>query len=260
MVLYETAPQAQRIPDRRLRSRLNGVYAGWTLTTDRADRFVLPATTSVTLVMKIEDSVLRPSQFVHGVRAGYSVIEGGCAPAYVELALSPLGAYQLFDMPTMHLTGELVDFGDVAGAAGRRLGDIIRDAATWDARFDAIDQFFLGRIDTARAVATEVAFAWQMLVASGGTAPIGSICREVGWSHKHLISRFRQQVGLAPKLAGRVIRFERVAHQVTRRPAPDWGRIAADCGYADQAHMIRDFAEFAGTTPTAASQSRLAVR
>lgn len=226
-------------------------YTGWRRPPDRLDRFVLPARASVQVVMKVEDSVVRPPEFVHGPPTGFSVIDGGCAPKYVEVELSPLGAYRLFGMPMHHLAGQLVDLADILGQDGRRLGNIVRDAATWSERFHEIDRHLLDRLDAAPPVAAEVAFAWKLLRDSGGNASIRSVCREVGWSHKHLITRFREQVGLTPKRAARTIRFERALRRVGRADRPDWVTLAAVCGYSDQAHLIRDFREFAGTTPTA---------
>lgn len=201
--------------------------------------------------MKVEDSAVRPPEFVHGVPTGFSVIDGGCAPKYVEVELSPLGTYRLFGMPMHHLAGQLVDLVDILGQHGRRLGNIVRGAATWSERLQEIDRCLLDRMDIAPPVAGEVEFAWRRLVASGGSASIRAVCREVGWSHKHLITRFREQVGLTPKRAARTIRFERVLRRVGRTDRPDWAALAAVCGYSDQAHLIRDFREFAGTTPTA---------
>ncbi len=84
---------------------------------------------------------------------------------------------------------------------------------------------------------------------SGGTSRIGEIAREVGWSHKHLITKFKQQVGVAPRLAARLLRLSRVWRLV--ESGHDWARIAAESGYADQSHLVREFRKFTGTTPTA---------
>ena len=73
----------------------------------------------------------------------------------------------------------------------------------------------------------------------------------MGWSHKHLIAKFRQQVGLAPKRAARLVRFERVLRRIDHQRAPDWGMVAADLGYADQSHLVREFGAFTGTSPAA---------
>lgn len=245
------APVA-RAPDPRLDSIVACRYVGWTLRPDRMDRFVVPAHTSVQLVLKVEHSAVRPPEFVHGAAIRHTEFEGGCAPRYLQIELTPLGAYRAFGIPMHHVAGELVDLADVLGRDSRRLGDRIRDAGTWDERFDAIDRFLLGRVAAAPVVAGGVAFAWRRLVASGGAAPIRAICREVGWSHKHLISRFRQQTGLTPKRAARVIRFERVLRRIAGAARMDVAQLAAECGYSDQAHLTREFAEFAGMTPGAA--------
>ena len=218
-------------------------YTGWLLTPDRSGTFVLPATTSVTLVLKLADSAHRPPEFVNGVQPSYAVIGGGCSPRYVQVALSPLGAYTLLGLPMNELAGRLVDLREILGDDARRLGERLRDAPTWRQRFDAIDRFFLGRMDQAPPVAAEVAFAWQRLAGS-----------EVGWSHKHLITRFTQLVGLTPKRAARVIRFERLLHAVDR--GQSWSELATDFSYADQAHLTREFTEFTGTSPAAFRAAR----
>ena len=248
-----TAPgPASRPPHPALRGTLVRGHQGWVRPDDRSGRFVLPASLSLQLLVKVEDSALRPPEFVNGVLDAHSAIEGGCAPRYLETALSPLGAYRILGVPLDHLTGRLIDLTDVFGADARRLGERIRDVPTWSRRFDVLDRFLMARLDRAPAVSPEVGHVWQRLTATAGGVPIGELCREIGWSHKHLITRFRQQVGLTPKRASRVTRFEHLLRRLAReRPRPDWDLLAAAAGYADQAHMIRDFGQFLGTTPTA---------
>jgi AraC-like DNA-binding protein len=113
-----------------------------------------------------------------------------------------------------------------------------------------VDQFLLRRLADGPRPAREVGWAWHRLVATGGSEPIGEIAREVGWSHKHLIAKFKQQVGLPPKTAARLVRLDTVWPQLAGSGAPNWARIAAEAGYADQAHLIRDFRRFTGTTPS----------
>lgn len=91
--------------------------------------------------------------------------------------------------------------------------------------------------------------AWELLVRSGGTARVREIARDVGWSHKHLIARFRRQVGLTPKAAARVIRGTRAVTALTSTDV-ELGRLAHDGGYADQAHLCREVVRLTGRTPT----------
>jgi AraC-like DNA-binding protein len=224
-------------------------YAGFTeATTPR--HLVLPATTSVPLVVKLLDSAHRPPAFVMGAHGASTVLEGSCAPSYLEVLLAPLGAYTLLGLPMDELSGQTVDLVDVLGPDGRRLGEQLRETPTWRQRFALVDRFLLRRLAVGPRPAPEVGWAWERLVATGGAVPISRIADEVGWSHKHLIARFLEQVGLRPKLAARLVRFDGVWRRLDERRPLDWGQVAADAGYADQAHLVRDFRQFTGTTPT----------
>jgi AraC-like DNA-binding protein len=202
------------------------------------------------MVVKLVDSPRRPPAFVMGARGSYTVVDGGCAPSYLELWLDPLAAYRLLGLPMDELSGQLVDLAEVLGPEGRRLGERLRETPTWQQRFALLDRFLLRQLEEGPRPSPEVGRAWQRLVASGGTVPIARLVEEVGWSHKRLIARFRHQLGLRPKTAARLVRFEGVLGRLDERRGLDWGLLARDTGYADQAHLIRDFHQFTGTTPT----------
>jgi AraC-like DNA-binding protein len=242
-------PRLAAAPQPRLRPLLTRGYAGFTeATTPR--HLVLPATASVPLVVKLVDSPHRPPAFVIGARGTSTVLEGDSAPSYLEVLLRPLGAYTLLGLPMEELSGRIVDLGDVLGPAGRRLTERLREAPSWHRRFALLDEFLLRRLAAGPRPAPEVAWAWERLMATGGAEPIGRIAAEVGWSHKHLIARFRRQVGLRPKTAARLVRFNRVWRHLDRHRPLDWGLVAAEIGYADQAHLVREFRQFTGTTPS----------
>jgi AraC-like DNA-binding protein len=242
-------PRVHGSPDPRLRPLVAGDYAGCTAAT-APQHLRLAATVTVPLVVKIVDSAHRPPGFVHGVQDSYAVVDGDCAPSYLEVRLAPLAAYALLGVPMDELSGHLVDLADLLGPEGRRLGERVRDAGTWPGRFGVVDEFLLRRADRGLAASPEVTWAWRRLAATGGAVPIRQLAADVGWSHKHLIDKFKQQIGLPPKTAARLVRFQRLLARLDERPAPRWERIAADAGYADQAHLVRDFREFTGSTPT----------
>jgi AraC-like DNA-binding protein len=243
-------PRLAAAPRPPLRSLLPRGYAGYTEAT-APRHLVLPATASVPLIVKLLDSPYRPPAFAMGAHGSYSVLEGDCAPSYLELWLAPLGAYTLLGLPMDTLSNQTVDLVDVLGASGRRLTERLRETPSWPQRFALLDQFLLRRLDRGPRPSPEVGWAWRRLVATGGAVPIGRLADEVGWSHRHLIAKFRQQVGLRPKTAARLVRFDGVLRHLDSNPRLDWGQLAADAGYADQAHLIRDFRQFTGTTPTA---------
>jgi hypothetical protein len=167
-------PRLAAAPQPGLRSMLPRGYVGFTeATTPR--QLVLPATTFVPLVVKLLDSAHRPPAFVMGARGSSLVLEGDCAPSYLEVVLSPLGAYRVLGLPMAELGGQLVDLVEVLGADGRRLGEQLRATSSWRRRFGLVDRFLLGRLEGGPRPAPEVAWAWERLVSSGGR------CRSVGW-------------------------------------------------------------------------------
>lgn len=79
---------------------------------------------------------------------------------------------------------------------------------------------------------------------------VGDLVGELGWSHRRLIARYRDVVGLPPKLVARIVRFERLTAQLATAPAADWADMVTTCGYFDQAHLAREVRELADVTPT----------
>ncbi|MEU9519762.1 helix-turn-helix domain-containing protein [Streptomyces sp. NPDC048224] len=175
----------------------------------------------------------------------------------VQVALTPLGARAVYGMPSAELARRLVPLDELLGALAVELVDRLRAATTWAARFAALDELLLravgsdARDDHVRRVRPEVAEAWRRLLAARGRVRVGAVAAELGWSRRYLTERFRGEVGLSPKTLARVLRFEH-AHELAaaRKPLP-WGEVATVSGYADQAHLVRDWREFTGRSPTA---------
>jgi AraC-like DNA-binding protein len=116
-------------------------------------------------------------------------------------------------------------------------------------RFAIAETALARRLEAGWAVDPEVAFAWRQLVASQGRVRVERLAGETGWNRKRLWSRFRSQIGLTPKLAARLVRFDYAARLLA---AGDRAAVvAADSGYADQSHLHRDVVAFAGMTPAA---------
>jgi AraC-like DNA-binding protein len=223
----------------------------------RPRHLVIPASATVSVIVKLRDSAHRPTAFVKGPHHAHLVPGGDCAASYLEVRLSPLSGYTLLGVPLNELRGRIVDLCDLLGADGRRLAERLRDARTWRHRFTILDELLLARLDDGPRPSPEVVRVVQLMVTTGGAARIGRLAGEVGWSHKHLITRFTQQVGLPPKAAARLVRFDRVLRRLDRPGVPGWDRIAAEAGYADQSHLAREFRTFTGVTPTAfVSRSR----
>lgn len=174
--------------------------------------------------------------------------------AGVQLGLHPLGVRALLGVPAGELSGVSIEASELlAGAA--ELRERLGLARGWPERFALVDRFLLRWLrEDGPGVQGEVAWAWRRLWRSGGLVPVEELAADLGWSTRHLRNRFAEQVGLAPKATARVMRFDRARNELVRRvhahAALGLADLAADFGYADQAHLAREFREFAGCSPS----------
>lgn len=172
----------------------------------------------------------------------------------VHVLVDPLAARTLLGVPAGALSAVDLDGADVLGAVAPELHERVNAAPDWASRFAVLDEILLRR-GTRRdppAAHDEVRRAWRRLV-RGGVA-VRAVADEVGWSERHLERRFRAEFGVGPKTLARMARFDRVRHRLARRAVDGvplgLADLAADGGYADQAHLAREFGVLAGCSPT----------
>src|SRR5262249_26116230 len=94
-----------------------------------------------------------------------------------------------------------------------------------------------------------VAEALEVLAHPDARTTVRALARDLGWSQRRFIELFTAEVGLTPKRFARIQRFQRALALACRSRPPDWARLALDCGYFDQSHLIRDFLAFSGLSP-----------
>jgi AraC-like DNA-binding protein len=204
---------------------------------------------------------VRATAFVSGVSDCYALVDSFGSQRGVQVDLTPLGAFMLFGLPMRELANRAVELEDVLGPEGRRLPERLHEASGWPARFAILDELFVDRFASARPASPDVAWAWRRLLETEGRLRVSELAQELRCSRRHLSTRFSEQVGVPPKTLARLLRFGRAARLLgagpsSHKPGEAVGapaslvEIALDCGYYDQAHLNRDFREFAGLAPT----------
>jgi AraC-like DNA-binding protein len=209
--------------------------------------------------LRVEDATGRAQRgsLVAGLGPG-AVRASADGFACVQVRLSPVAAHAVLGTSPAELGQAVVTLEDLWGPAAARIEDRLRTASSWEERFGVVDAALARRHDAGPPVSPEVARAWARIVASRGRVRVEQLADEVGWSRKRLWSRFRAQVGPTPKRAAKLVRFDHAAHRLAAGVAP--ARVAAEAGYADQAHLHRDVQDFTRMTPAAvAGQPWLAV-
>lgn len=235
--------------------RLPGVtMAGFRArTTDLVDLQAVPYP-AVTLGIDLADGLLVDNGEGRPKRGSVAV---GLAPGRVrtsgrdieclQVRLSPLAAHAALGA-SVELDGAVVALDDLWGRHAARIEEQLRAATSWDERFALVEDALARRYEVGRTVDQEVTFAWEHMIASHGQVRVEQLASETGWSRSRLWSRFRSQIGLSPKRAAQLIRFDHAAHRLAvGHPA---ALVAAESGYVDQSHLHRDVMAFTGVTPT----------
>ncbi|WP_181696572.1 helix-turn-helix domain-containing protein [Nocardia sp. GTS18] len=170
----------------------------------------------------------------------------------VAIELTPLGSRVLFGMPASEMWDVTIECSQARRSLGDQLADAVHAHDDWPSRFAACDRALTAAASIESIPGAELTWAWRTLVGTGGTCPINPLAERIGWSRQHLTRKFTAEFGASPKLAARIIRFERARRMLANTPSyVSIAQIAATCGYYDQAHLNRDFAELAGVAPTA---------
>lgn len=166
----------------------------------------------------------------------------------LQIRLSPVVAHAVLDR-SPELGGTVVALEELWGRDAARVQDQLHATRSWDQRFAIAETILTRRQEDGRAVDPEVAFAWERVVTSRGRIRVERLADEVGWSRKRLWSRFGSQIGLTPKRAARLVRFDAAAHRLAGGHSA--AVVSAESGYVDQSHLCRDAMDFARMTPTA---------
>jgi AraC-like DNA-binding protein len=197
-----------------------------------------------------------PAVCINGVRTRPSVVVAPSSRCRVlGIAFEPSGACRMLRASMKDLVDVTIDLRDALGRAAGELGDrcagaaessswnparnaaaAVRAAAQWATQF--------AKVDGSDPLVDRAA---QIILQAHGVVSVDTIGSNFGLARPRLAKRFRDRVGVTPKRFARIVRFNAALSLLGR--AGDIAAAAADLAYYDQAHMYRDFAEFARMTP-----------
>ncbi len=158
---------------------------------------------------------------------------------------------RLIGVPMDELADRVVTLDALLGRDARILGDALCDARDHGARIALLDRALGSRLSSSPGLDRRQSRALDLLRARPEW-DIARIADEIGWSRKHLANRVRDAIGVGPRAFRRLLRFQTLVGLIgAEGRGPDWAGLAHDAGYCDQSHMIREFGEFSGLSPTA---------
>lgn len=174
------------------------------------------------------------------------VQRGDVRIAGVRFRLGGLGPFAR--APLARVTGGTPEPQTVLGPDAAPLEAALHAAPGPDGQAALLDRFFTERLSLDGSFET-FGTALSALTGSHGGASVESVASGVGISARHLDRLFARHLGIPPKSVARVLRFQRVLRALMQDPGVSLATVAADAGYFDQAHFIKDFKRMSGGVP-----------
>ena len=165
------------------------------------------------------------------------------------IGFQPDGIYRLFSVPTNELTDHDFEAQSVLGNVITKLGERLGNATSFTERVRIVEEALLPRALLSSGL-DGISAAAHGIILAGGRARIPDLAARAGLGVRQFERRFLNQVGMRPKLFARIARFEAALEYKARFGAKSWTDVAHAFGYYDQMHMVHDFAEFTGATPS----------
>ena len=218
---------------------------------------------SVELVVNLREDCIRnydardpgcfstiPGCVLSGPRSEYFVIDTEGESNTVGVHFKPGGAFPFFKVPANELHNQSIALESLWGAASSRLRERLLAAPTPEAKFRQLEICLLEQLAKPMERHPAVAFALEQFFGHSPAPKVSRVLEQVGFSQRHFIQLFGQEVGLTPKMLCRVNRFQKVIRRAHTVGEVDWAEVALSCGYYDQSHFIHDFQAFSGITPS----------
>jgi AraC-like DNA-binding protein len=197
------------------------------------------------------NSIAWSGSIVHGPQSSYYV--AGPKPQGVTVGVSfrPGAAGAVLGASMAELADRHVTLDAIWGARGVDLHQRLMSAAEPEEVFRILQQSLSARIHRPLLIHPAVAHALAACPADvASPARVADIQCASGYSPRHFIALFRAAVGLNPKHYYRIRRFNSAVRNMAAGDGQGLSDIAAAAGYCDQAHLTREFREFAGVAPT----------
>lgn len=157
-----------------------------------------------------------------------------------------LAAYLKLD--AAEVVDERVELDSFCGSRVTYLWHRLGESALSD-RVPLLSEFLLKGLNVEGDVDPWVRYCVETIELERGDVRISELETKTGMSARQLERKFKREIGVSPKTFARIERFKAVMSFAEQCSQPDWAEVAADFGYSDQPHLVREFKSFAGCTP-----------
>jgi AraC-like DNA-binding protein len=191
--------------------------------------------------------------WISGVRTQPITIPSGRDSRMLIVAFKKGKAFPFYPFPISELTDAVAEADLVFGKKFLDLREQLLTSRSVKRMFQLVEMFLLQQAGNALptdGAAQCIEYAVSNMIRKPTLRRLHQLSEKIGYSKKHFIALFRQQVGVLPKQYLRIMRFQNVVNTMENNESLPWRDVALESGYYDQAHFIHDFKRFSGFTPS----------
>lgn len=194
-------------------------------------------------------SFLQPKSFVYGQITKYLEIAPTGTTGIISARFHPDGLLPILPVPVKQLEDRAVDLEELFGSEGVLLSSQVVNAPGTAARIALIEQFLVSQLQSTALRDSVTRSCIDLIIRSQGVMTVDEISDAAKINRRNLERRFDTAIGLSPKQLSKVVRLQTALRLLEKKEYSTLTALAYESGYYDQAHFIKDFREFTGSSP-----------
>ena len=196
-----------------------------------------------------ESDFIQPRSFVFGQLTKPLVIAPTGVTGIIAVRFHPDGFIPFSTIPVSAMENRAVALTELYGQAGAQLETAIISTRHQAERIVILETFLVKRLTDKKSIDALTASSVDVLLSLKGQLSVDQLATQQRTSRRQLERRFATTVGLSPKQLAKIIRLQHTLKNLDEKKFTNLASLAAEHGYFDQAHFIKDFKEFTGMTP-----------
>jgi AraC-like DNA-binding protein len=190
------------------------------------------------------------SSIIVGPHTNRHIMTLGRNHLMIKVGFQPGGLYRFLGIPMSELLcQDSFNVMDLLGNEINEVNDQLQEAVSFSKMKMIVESFLLRYVHKLKQP-LPIDQVLSLLIEERGLIKIDQLASEACLSIRQFERVFQQRIGLPPKHFSRLVRFSQAWIMKEQQPGISWIKVAHECGYFDQMHLIRDFQEFAGVAPS----------
>ena len=194
-------------------------------------------------------SYIQPRSFIFGQITHYLEIEPTGVTGIIAARFLPEGLQPLLPVPVSSLQDRAIVLSDIFGEQAIQLEQALLTSGNIPQRIQLIESFLISKQTQPTRADTIIANCVEVIMRSQGKIGVADLAQQMKTTRRQLERRFASSVGMSPKRLARAVRLQAALRMLEQKKFDSLTDLAYENGYYDQAHFIRDFKEFTGTSP-----------